>query len=71
MTEYNEETGTESSREVVSYEPVRVEDSVKASFARIEADVERMVQEVVSYQTIERDLRQALEEPGGAETQRR
>lgn len=41
------------------------------SFVKIEKDVERLIQEVTSLQTAERELRNALEEPGGAEIRRR
>lgn len=71
VTEFDEETGTETTRPVVSYEAIPQNVSAKASFKRIEADVERLVQEVQSLQLAERELRTALEEPGGAETQRR
>lgn len=69
--ELNEETGEEALRKAVSYEPISASDSAAASFGRIEADVERIVQEVQSLQIAERELRNALEEPGGAEFQRR
>lgn len=71
ITEFDEESGEETSRSVVSYEPVKVDGGVKASFARIEEDVERIVQEVQSLQIAERELRTALEEPTTAEFQRR
>ena len=71
LTEFNEETGKEEPRVVVSYEPIKAESGAKASFDRIEADVERLVQEVQSLQVAERELRNALEEPGGAEIARR
>lgn len=41
------------------------------AFKQIEADVERLIQELTSLQLAERELRTALEEPGGAEMQRR
>lgn len=41
------------------------------AFVKIEADVERLMQETTSLQQAERELRAALEEPAGAETQRR
>ena len=40
-------------------------------FASIEADVGRFIQEYESLHTQVRELRNALEEPGGAEVQRR
>lgn len=43
----------------------------KSAFARIEADVERLIQEHQSMFIQVRDLRTALEEPGGAELHRR
>jgi hypothetical protein len=51
--------------------PTESYDEVESSFLRIEADVERLIQEVKSLQLAERELRNALEEPAGAETQRR
>jgi hypothetical protein len=72
VTELNEETGEETSRDIVSYKGVEGGDAnAKASFERIEADVERLIQEVTSLQLAERELRSALEEPGGAEIARR
>jgi hypothetical protein len=71
ITETNEATGEETTRDVVRYKAVTTDGAVKESFKRIEADVERIVQEVTSLQLAERELRQALEEPAGAETQRR
>lgn len=71
ITETNEATGEETTREVVRYKAIAPDQSAKASFTRIEADVERLIQEVTSLQLAERELRTALEEPGGAETQRR
>lgn len=60
------------SKTVVSFEPASVgNESAKQAFAEIEADVERLIQETQSLQLAERELRNALEEPGGAETQRR
>lgn len=53
------------------FEPIPAEQAAKASFERIESDVERLIQEVTSLQTAERELRNALEEPGGAEIRRR
>lgn len=43
----------------------------KSAFARIEADVERLIQEHQSMDVQVRELRNALEEPGGAEMPRR
>lgn len=71
ITELNEETGEESARVVVSYKAVEAEASAKESFDRIEADVERLIQEVQSLQLAERELRTALEEPTQSEFQRR
>lgn len=56
---------------VNSFEKVDANETASASFERIEADVERLIQEVGSLQVAERELRTALEEPGGAEMQRR
>jgi hypothetical protein len=50
---------------------VYVGDDVRASFEKIEADVERLIQEINSLQLAERELRTALEEPGTSEFQRR
>jgi hypothetical protein len=71
ITETNEATGEETTREIVRYKAVPTDQSGKESFKRIEADVERIIQEVQSLQLAERELRNALEEPAGAETQRR
>ena len=58
---------------VTSFQPVTAagNQSAREAFKRIEADVERLVQELTSLQIAERELRAALEEPTGAETQRR
>lgn len=64
----NTEGGTTTTK---SFEPVDANETASASFERIEADVERLIQEVGSLQVAERELRTALEEPGGAEMQRR
>lgn len=57
---------------VTSFEPASAgNESAKEAFAQIEADVERLIQEVTSLQLAERELRSALEEPGGSEIQRR
>lgn len=45
--------------------------AARLAFQEIETDVERLIQELKSNQVAERELRAALEEPGGAETQRR
>ena len=71
ITELDEETGEETTRKVVSYVPVEADASAKASFDRIESDVERLVQEVQSLQVAERELRTALEEPTQSTFQRR
>lgn len=67
--------GVETPRTIVSYEPVQQvsDEQAKAAFARIEADVERMMQELNSYILSERELRNALEDggPGVGELQRR
>jgi hypothetical protein len=70
-TVFDEAEGLEHEVTQVSYAPVPQEAAAKASFARIEADVERLIQEVQSLQLAERELRTALEEPGGSEFQRR
>ena len=51
--------------------PTETYGEVELAFLAIETDVERLIQEVTSLQMAERELRQALEEPAGAETQRR
>jgi hypothetical protein len=71
VTETNEATGEETTRDIVRYKGVEGDSNAKASFDRIETDVERLIQEVNSLQLAERELRNALEEPGGAEMQRR
>lgn len=71
VTETNEATGEETTRDIVRYKAVEANATAAESFDRIETDVERLIQEVQSLQTAERELRNALEEPGGAETQRR
>jgi translation elongation factor EF-Tu-like GTPase len=69
--EVTDETG--HAEHVSSFQPVAAggNQSALEAFARIETDVERLVQEVTSLQLAERELRTALEEPSGAETQRR
>src|SRR5438045_188928 len=60
-------------REVAGFEPVPQEARAKEAFARIETDVEQLIQELNSYRIIERDLRDALEADSGpaANIQRR
>jgi hypothetical protein len=68
--EITDETG--ETKSLVSFEPATpAGQSALEAFKQIEADVERLIQEVTSLQIAERELRSALEEPGGAETQRR
>jgi hypothetical protein len=43
VTEFNEATGEETTRTIVSYEPIPQNVSAKAAFHRIEGDVERLV----------------------------
>jgi len=65
-------TDESGEKQVTSFEPaVAGNQSALSAFAEIEADVERLIQEVRSLQTAERELRNALEEPGGSEIQRR
>jgi hypothetical protein len=71
VTETNEATGEETARDIVRYKGVEANAQAGPAFEAIEADVERLIQEVQSLQLAERELRSALEEPGGAETQRR
>jgi hypothetical protein len=47
------------------------DEDAKAAFARIEGDVERLIQEHASQVVQVHELRAALEEPGGAEMHRR
>lgn len=44
---------------------------VELAFLAIETDIERFMQEFTSLQIENRELRTALQEPGGAEIQRR
>jgi hypothetical protein len=68
--EITNEQGEKETRN--SFEPVTVgNQSAQSAFKEIEADVERLIQELTGLRVAERELRTALEEPGGAEMQRR